>query len=311
MAETVLSTVQTVTGPISPADLGRTLAHEHFFTVTYDSPGMYLADPEIALLELSDARDVGTRSVIDLTTWDLGRDPAALRKLSERSGTNIVMGTGWYIHKTYPAMINEASTDELAQILIHDIEEGEHGVRPGVIGEIGVAGDFVDAREERVLRAVARAHAATNLTIFIHQQRVFSGPAALRILREEGIDPHRVVFCHMDSITDSSVHRQAVDLGVWLSYDRIQGWDLVHQLRPWEVDHRRDLLEDARRGGYLNRILMSTDCCVKGDLRRYGGPGYSYTHGDFAASLVERGFSRDELSVLFDDNPRRAITGEA
>lgn len=311
MAKSVLSTVQTVTGPISPADLGRTLAHEHFFTVTYDSPGMYLADPEIALLELSDARDAGTRSVIDLTTFDLGRDPVALRTLSERSGMNIIMGTGWYIHKTYPAMINEASTDELAQYLVHDIEEGEHGVRPGVIGEIGVAGDFVDAREERVLRAVARAHAVTNLTIFIHQQRVFSGPAALRILQEEGVDPHRVVFCHMDSITDSSVHRQAVDLGVWLSYDRIQGWDLVHQLRPWEVDRRRNLLHDAVRDGYLDRVLMSTDCCVKGDLRRYGGPGYCYTHGEFADSLVDRGFSSDELSLLFDDNPRRAITGEA
>lgn len=310
MADTTLSTVQTVTGPIDPTDLGRTLAHEHFFTVTYDSPGMYLEDSDIALLELSEARDVGTRSVIDLTTFDLGRDPQALKRLSEASGINIIMGTGWYIHKTYPAMINESSTDELAQLLIRDIEHGEHGIRPGVIGEIGVAGDFVDAREERVLRAVARAHAVTNLTIFIHQQRVFSGPAALRILQEEGVHPQRVVLCHMDSISDQSAHRQAVELGVWLSYDRIQGWDLVHQLRPWEVDRRRNLLRDAVRGGYLDRVLMSTDCCVKGDLRRYGGPGYSYTHGEFAQSLVEQGFSIDELSLLFDDNPRRAVFGE-
>ena len=310
LASNILTEVQTVTGPISPDELGRTLAHEHFFTVTYDSPGMYLSDPKIALLELAEAREVGTRSVVDLTTFDLGREPLSLRTLSEQSGTNIIMGTGWYISKTYPSMINEASTDELAEILVRDIEYGDNGIRPGVIGEIGVASDYIDAREERVLRAVGRAHSVTDLTIFIHQQRVFSGPAALRILQEEGVDPHRVVFCHMDSITDDAVHRQAVDLGVWLSYDRIQGWDLVHQLRPWEVDHRKDLLQDAVQGGYLDRILMSTDCCVKGDLRRYGGPGYSYTHGEFAASLSERGFSSDDLSVLFDSNPRRAITGE-
>lgn len=97
LGSNVLSEIQTVTGPINPDELGRTLAHEHFFTVTYDSPGMYLSDPKIALLELAEARDVGTRSVIDLTTFDLGREPKALRTLSEQSGTNIIMGTGWYI----------------------------------------------------------------------------------------------------------------------------------------------------------------------------------------------------------------------
>jgi predicted metal-dependent phosphotriesterase family hydrolase len=302
-------TVQTVLGPVPPEQLGRTLAHEHFFTVTYDSPGMYLADPELALLELEEARAAGTQSVIDLTTFDLGRRPSSLAELSRRSGVNIVMGTGWYIHKTYPNWINSTSTEKLARLLIDDIENGEDGIRPGVIGEIGIAGDYVDAREERVLRAVARAHAVSGLTIFIHQQRVSSGPAALRILNEEGVSSDRVVFCHMDSIEDPSAQRVAADLGVWLSYDRIQGWDLVHQLKPWEVDRRRQLLRRAGDEGYLDRVLLSTDCCVKGDLRRYGGPGYAYTHGMFADSLRDSGFDDSDLELLFISNPMRALTG--
>jgi phosphotriesterase-related protein len=301
--------VQSVLGPIPAADLGKTLAHEHFFTVTYDSPGMYLSDPMVARLELEDALGVGTRSVIDLTTFDLGRQPTALEALSRESGVNIIMGTGWYVGRSHPSLTNTMSTDQLAQIIIEDIEHGENGVRPGVIGEIGIGADFVDAREERVLRASARAHLATGLTIFIHQQRVFTGPAALQILTEEGVSPERVVLCHMDSIEDDSAHQRAVDLGVWLSYDRIQGWDLVYQLRPWEVDRRRDLLARAQSRGYLDRVLLSTDCCVKGDLQRYGGPGYAYTHGIFAASLEDRGFSETELNQLFIDNPRRALTG--
>ena len=43
----VLKSIETVCGPVPFEQLGWTLAHEHFFTVTYDSPGMYLSDPQI------------------------------------------------------------------------------------------------------------------------------------------------------------------------------------------------------------------------------------------------------------------------
>ena len=301
--------VQTVLGPVPVDDIGWTLAHEHFFTKTYDAPGMYLANPSLALVELSDARAAGTRTVIDLTTFDLGRDPIAIRDLSDRANVNIVMGTGWYTHNTYPESLALTSTNQLAEELLRDIEIGVDGVRPGVIGEIGVAGTRVEAREERVLRAVARAHAESGLPIFLHQQRVFSGPEALGILMEEGVQPDRVVFCHMDSIADPEAHAKAIELGVWLSYDRIQGWDLVYQLRPWEVEHRHDLLSVARRDGYLDRVLLSTDCCVLGDLASYGGPGYAYTHGTFAEQMRERGFTPAELDSIFSDNPKRLLAG--
>jgi len=301
--------IQTVVGSIEPDDLGWTLAHEHFFTKTYDAPGMYLGDPAIAEAELKDAYRVGTRSVIDLTTVDLGRDPQRLRTLAESTGVNIIMGTGWYVHKTYPDSIAFTSTNALSEILLAEIENGVDGIFPGVIGEIGIAGDALEAREERVFRAVARAHNRSGLPIFIHQQRTFSGPLALEILLEEGVEAKRVVFCHMDSITDLQAHERAVELGVWLSYDRIQGWDLVHQLRPWEVDHRVNLLERAQRDSYMDRILLSTDCCVLGDLRRYGGPGYAYTHGDFAALLRSHDFTDIELDQLFHANPKSVLTG--
>src|SRR4051812_35032250 len=96
------SFVQTVRGPVAADALGWTLAHEHFFTTTIEAPGMLLRDPHIAELELEEAYAAGTRTAIDLTTFDLGRDPKALRRLSEATGVAIVMGTGWYTSRSYP-----------------------------------------------------------------------------------------------------------------------------------------------------------------------------------------------------------------
>ena len=301
------ATVQSVTGPVPLESLGWTLAHEHFFTKTLDAPGMLLRDEEVAALELADAAAAGTRSVVDLTTFDLLRDPHALRRLSERTGVTIVMGTGWYLHKTYPERIATTSTAGLAEELLRDIEEGVDGIRPGVIGEIGTWDTAIEAREERVLRAVARAHLASGLAIFVHQQRVFSGPGVLDILGEEGVAPESVVLCHTDSINDPAVTERAVALGAWVAFDRLQGWDLVFQPRPWEVARRVEAVLRARRDGYLDRVLLSTDCCVLGDLARYGGPGYAFTHGTFAGMLREAGLSDDELETLFARNPARAV----
>jgi phosphotriesterase-related protein len=260
-------------------------------------------------MELADAHAAGTQTVVDLTTFDLGRRPAALRRISEATGVDIVMGTGWYTSSTYPDRIGVTPTNQLADELIEDITVGVDGIRPGVIGEIGTADIVIEAREERVIRAVARAQLTTGLPVFIHQQRVFSGPAVLELLREEGVAAPSVIFCHMDSLDDPDAHAAALDLGVWLSYDRLQGWDLIHQLRPWEVDRRVELVLGARRGGFLDRIVLSTDCCVLGDLARYGGPGYAYTHATFAQRLLDEGLGAAELDQLFVDNPRRILAG--
>jgi len=299
--------VVSVTGSLEADALGRTLMHEHLLTTTLPQPGMSLRDERLAGLELADARAGGTTTLVDLTTFDLGRRPAALRRLSEASGVNVVMGTGWYTSATYPHRIATTSTADLAAELIADIRDGVDGIRPGVIGEIGTAGLDIDAREERVVRAVARAHAATGLAIFVHQQRVYSGPAVLDLLTEEGVTPGRVVFCHMDALDEPGAHEDALERGVWLSYDRPQGWELVHQMQTWEIDHRVDLVVRARALGALERVLLSTDCCVLGDLARYGGPGYAYTHTGFATRLRDAGLTEADLDTLFVANPRRLL----
>ena len=79
--------------------------------------------------------------------------PAALARVSEATGVQVVMGCGWYHDRWYPELINTTSTDALAELIVRDLAEGVDGtgIRPGIIGEIGVR-----KIREKSLRQTAR-----------------------------------------------------------------------------------------------------------------------------------------------------------
>ena len=75
-----MTTVETALGPIATTELGPTLMHEHIVT---SSPGVHenwphLFDrPEILRIaerKMTDLHGRGIRTIVDLTTVDLGRD---------------------------------------------------------------------------------------------------------------------------------------------------------------------------------------------------------------------------------------------
>jgi phosphotriesterase-related protein len=75
-----MPTVETALGPVSTAELGATLMHEHIVT---RSPGVQENWPhlwdrptilETAERKMTDLHARGIRAIVDLTTVDLGRD---------------------------------------------------------------------------------------------------------------------------------------------------------------------------------------------------------------------------------------------
>jgi phosphotriesterase-related protein len=92
-------TVMTVRGPVEARDLGLTLAHEHLLLDRYRVTTLsdhLLDDPALAARELARYRAAGGGALVDLTTEDTGRDPLALRRISDETGVHVVMGCGWY-----------------------------------------------------------------------------------------------------------------------------------------------------------------------------------------------------------------------
>jgi predicted metal-dependent phosphotriesterase family hydrolase len=306
--------VQTVLGPIDPADLGFTLPHEHTQIALWHIDARWdywqlTRDEPVILDELARFRAAGGSGLVDLTLPGVGRDPAWLRRLAEASGLHLVMGCGWYRTAYYPpeARIDRRSTDDLADELVAEIEGGvgDSGVRPGIIGEIGTDKPWVSPSEERVHRAAARAARRSGLAITTHAVLSDVGLAQLRIFEEEGADPGRVVIGHADSYPILEHHLAIIERGASVEFDFLG--------MPWErerlgEDRIVELLCELLSRGHADRVLLSQDVCNDSQLTAFQGNGYVYLAGTFLPRLRAAGVSDAEIDTMTVANPRRLLT---
>ena len=305
--------VQTVLGPIDPAELGFTLPHEHTQIALWHIKGRWdywqlTRDEPLILEELGAFRAAGGGSLVDLTLDGVGRDPAWLAGVARASGLNIVMGCGWYREAYYPAdlLVDRRSVDDLADQLVAEIEGGvgESGIRPGIIGEIGTDKPWVSAQEERVHRAAARAALRTRLAITTHGVLSPVGLEQLRIFQSEGVDPARVVIGHADLYPVLDHYLEIIERGANLEFDFLgMPWAKERHDEVRAVELTRELVSR----GHADRILLSQDVCNDAQLAAYGGSGYTHLATSFLPRLREAGVSDTEIAIMTVANPRRLL----
>ncbi len=307
--------VQTVTGRVNPASLGFVQPHEHTGISLWHIQDRWdywelTPDDALVLPELEAFRAAGGTTLVDLTLPGVGRDPVRLRRYAEATGLTIVMGAGWYRTAYYPpeALIDRRSVDDLADELVREVHDGvgASGVRPGIFGEIGTDKPWLSAQEERVHRAVARAARRTGLAITTHAVMSPVGLAQLRIFEEEGVDPARVVVGHADSYPVLDHDLEIVRRGANLEFDFL-GMSFTPMERFGEtriVGLVRELIER----GHADRILLSLDVCHNGQLKAYGGNGYTYLLETFLPRLRDAGVPEVAIRTMTVDNPARILT---
>jgi phosphotriesterase-related protein len=305
----LLNTVMTVTGPIDPEALGLTLPHEHLWlnlVREYRADGL-INDEALVLRELGYYKQVGGRTIVECTSQGLGRDAEVLKRLSEASDVQVVMGCGLYrdpyIDRDW---LDQTSTNELADLIVSEIEHGvgTTGIKPGVIGEVGCDRWYISAAEERSLRAAARAHLQTGLTITTHAARWPVGLPQLELLTAEGVDAGRIIIGHSDDVSVPGYQLRLAELGAYVQFDTIQGGSV------YDSQRRVSLVLEMINAGFDSRVLLSQDVCLRSNFRETGGCGYTYVPTTFAGLLIEAGVSREQIDQFLIDNPRRALTGE-
>ena len=341
--------VMTVAGAIPASALGITLMHEHILNDCrcwwhapktperqylsdsfvcieilselrqdpfVDKHNITLDDEPLAITELKDFAAHGGHTVVEPTCQGIGRDPRALKRISQASGLNIIMGAGYYLGSSHPAKVAGMTIDQIADEIVQEATAGVDGtdIKVGLIGEIGVSSDFTD-QEEKSLRAAARAQARTGLPLMVHLPGWFRlGHKVLDIAAVEGAELRHTVLCHMNPSHDDLAYQgELASRGAFLEYDMI-GMDFFYadqQVQcPSDEEVARAIVKLVEQG-HIDRILLSHDVFLKMMLTRYGGNGYAYILKHFLPRLKRHGLTDQQLDILMRDNPRSVFEAKA
>ncbi len=329
--------VTTVSGALPVADLGQVLPLEHLiadFTTPRelrawgqepDAAGLLSierlgeitvgghvrdnlsrTDAALAASELRLFARAGGGTIVDATSIGLGRDPQVLARLARDSGVAIVMGSGWY-HPAWAPEIRGRQAAELADEIVHDLVDGVHGVRAGVIGRLGALDPHI-ADQRALLVAAARACAATGAPVILELPEPDRLDAVLGLLAAEGAPADRIALVGAAALsTDADALLAAAASGVFLVFDRIGRLTSVYS--RWDDQDVADALRLLAEHGHAGQVLLSPGITERADQQAYGGAGYPLLHGPYRAFLAPRGVDDTLWHTLTVDNPRRYLTG--
>jgi phosphotriesterase-related protein len=290
-----------------------TYAHEH---TTIDLSGVKrdldcrLDNFEDVLEEFRGLKELGVSRIIDQTNRGMGRNPQYVLEVAERTGLQILQGTGYYKEPFLPEECYRLREEELAEIMITEITQGGvWGLSPPVtgpgaaplafIGEIGTSGDSIHPVERKIFRAAARAHRETGVAVCTHTTLGTLGLEQVEIFREFDADLSKVVLSHIDLSADLDYMLRLLDLGVNIAFDTIGKENYQPDLM------RVKCLAELCRRNYSDHIVMSVDITRKSHYRKNGGIGYAYLLETFVPMLMDAGCSHSDLEAMLVCNPAR------
>jgi phosphotriesterase-related protein len=281
-----------------------------------NTDNLALRDEDDAVVALSDYRAAGGSAIVDCTPRGLGRNPEGLRRVSERSGVHVVMGSGYYLATFHPRGISSMTASSIAAEILDDLTVGTttDGVLAGIIGEIGTSWPL-HPDEALVLEGAVIAQRESGRGVQVHPGRHPDAPFALvRLLESYGANLERISMSHVDrTLSGVAEMIRLAGTGVFVELDMFGLESTYYPYGHFELpnDGRRvDFLTELVAAGHEDRLLISHDLGYKSRLRRYGGAGYEHILRDVIPLMRRRGFSAQEVELITRVNPIRLLTGK-
>lgn len=311
--------VRTVLGDIDPSELGRTDYHEHLFQSSVLLPGDELDDEQLSQAEATSLREAGMDAMVDATPVGLGRDPAALARVSAASGLTVVATTGLHREAHYPHghWAHQVDESEWTDRFVAELTEGQRTtdgpgatdlaltpsgapVRAGLL-KAGISYWSWSPFERRALAAVAQAHRATGAPVMIHLEHGSAALDVLDLLENDGVSPDRVVLAHVDRNPDAELLVELAQRGAYL------GCDGMARHRDWPDSAIVELIARVVGAGAAERVVLGGDVARRTRYHAYGGlPGLKYFPERFLPR-VERATSQQATHMMLVDNPARLL----
>ncbi len=322
--------VNTVSGQISPEELGVTLMHEH---ICYGYPG-WEGDQTIAPMNrnlvvkngvetLLKLKELGVKTYVDATANDQGRQPEILKEISEKSGVNIICSTGYYYEEeggnaywNFRSSLGDIS-DELYELFFTEVTKGirNTGIKAGVI-KVGSGKGEISEYDKKMFVAAARVQKDTDVPIITHTTEGTMGPEQAKLLIESGADPKRIQIGHMSDNLDIDYQLKTLEYGVYVSWDRMG----LQGLAGCPMDEQRyETLTELIKRGYANKIMISHDYIITWlgralkipeqalPLIANWYPTHLFEH--IIPVLKQNGVTDTQIQTIIQENPKHLFLG--
>lgn len=314
MAEGTTAMVETVLGPIPAQQLGFTLLHEH---VVMRSPGVAENYPSTfpraeivtrAVDELQRLRAKGVRTLVDMTTVDLGRDIELLAEVSSRSGMQIVATTG--VHLRVPPYFHPRSSERIGELFVHDVEQGiaGTGIKAGVI-KCAVDSEGMTEPITKIVEAAAIAQKATGAPVSTHAAVANkAGLSQQDVFRRMRVAGERTVIGHSGDTDDVDYLIELLAFGSYLGMDRF-GVEVI-----LSTERRCATVARLCALGYSSRIVLSHDAfsfydTVSWRYRENHLPNWrmDFILDSVLPRLAELGVTTEQVDEMTRVNPMRIL----
>lgn len=312
-----MAAVRTVSGDVEPSSLGAVNYHEHFFQASPLLPGDELDDEDASTAEAVTVRRHGIEAVVDATPIGLGRQPAALARLSTTAELHVVAATGVHRPAHYGSGHWLDGLDEVAlgELFVGDLTLGcpvsdgpeaasdgapRTAVQAGLI-KLGLDYWSIPPFVRRAVAAAGTAHRQTGAPVMVHLERCTAGHEVLDLLADEGVAAHHVALAHVDRVPDPGLHVSLAERGAYLGYDGCARYSAVPESTLLVCLAK--VVEVA-----ADRVLLGGDVARASRFSAYGGmPGMSYLSTRYLPR-VRAAVGDAVADRLLRDNPAAWLT---
>lgn len=309
------NSVNTVLGEYDIKQLDFVLMHEHCYLGSWNNriadPNYYNFDDGMKMIAgvLSDAKSHGVRTLIDYTTFNMGRDIQILKEVSKISGVNIIAASGCMMDVGNWAQ--RISVETLTKFILDEITIGVQGteIKCGVI-KCGIENQ-IDKVTMKMLKACARAQFITGVPIITHcrpEGQEF-GLKQIEIYKSENVDLSKVVIGHFRNGDSLEYAKKIVESGANFAIDQMN-------FNAHQFEYNINLIPQLIELGYIEHLFLSHDVVIvynhspwkDFDHRtyiNYAEDSLSYINRKIIPELLKRGVTEDQIEQIFVKNPKR------